>query len=118
MQQSVLEWDQIFKDYGTQKPRYDNWLEKYHDYFEARKDLPVIDLGCGFGNDTLYLTERGYRVISCDYSVEALQRLKYFIANPETRHFDMTEGLPFDEGSSNVVIADLSLHYFAWHDTQ
>ena len=31
--------------------------------------------------------------------------------------FDMLNGLPFDDGSFRVVIADLCLHYFSWDDT-
>jgi SAM-dependent methyltransferase len=77
----------------------------------------VIDLGCGFGNDTLYLTERGYQVISCDYSMEALNRLKYFIDKPEPRFFNMLDGMPFENDSARVLISDLSIHYFSWDET-
>jgi ubiquinone/menaquinone biosynthesis C-methylase UbiE len=30
----------------------------------------------------------------------------------------MKEGLPFDNRSAKIVIADLSLHYFCWLDTR
>lgn len=111
-------WDKLFKSLADQKPSYDSWLDKYADILRGWRDMPIIDLGCGFGNDTLYLSERGYRVISCDFSAEALHRLAYFIAEPVTKLFDMREGLPFADASAGIVIADLSLHYFSWADTE
>jgi SAM-dependent methyltransferase len=111
------QWNQMFLNCGTEKPKYDDWLDKYHSYLDQSKEIPVINLGCGFGNDTCYLSERGYPVISCDYSIEALKRLKFFIEKPETRIFNMAEGLPFDNNTAGVVIADLSLHYFSGRDT-
>ncbi|WP_094606727.1 hypothetical protein SPSIL_011480 [Sporomusa silvacetica DSM 10669] len=97
---------------------YDMWLDKYTDILQKSHDTPIIDLGCGFGNDTLYLCERGYKVISCDFSDEALKRLESFINEPVTKLFDMTTGLPFDTQSTAIIIADLSLHYFSWLTTQ
>lgn len=112
------EWDKIFISCGRTKPVYDLWLDKHESILKAAKDTAIIDLGCGYGSDTLYLHERGYKCISCDLSGEALKRLKYFIADPITIQFDMLGGLPFKEGSAKVVIADLSIHYFPWEDTK
>lgn len=117
MDNQLDEWNKLFLSYGTEKPKYDDWLDKYHDLLNESREIPIIDLGCGFGNDTFYLAERGYRVISCDYSIEALNRLKYFIEKPETRLFSMVEGLPFDNNVACVLIADLSIHYFSRNDT-
>ena len=109
----MTDWNKVFLNYGNKKPIYDDWLDKYKDILENSRNLPIIDLGCGFGNDTLYLHERGFRVISCDYAEEALNRLQYFIEKPETKCFDMVQGLPFENEYASVIIADLSLHYFA-----
>ncbi|QDR81040.1 class I SAM-dependent methyltransferase [Sporomusa termitida] len=111
-------WDELYAAIGIAKPSYDLWLEKYTDILQNTPDFPILDLGCGCGNDTLYLSERGHAVISCDFSGEALKRLKFFIERPVTKRFDMTEGLPFADGSAKVVIADLSLHYFPWRKTR
>ncbi|MDP4143378.1 MAG: class I SAM-dependent methyltransferase [Bacillota bacterium] len=111
-------WNGIYKNLNSKKPTYDLWLDKYTFILKQSKNIPIIDLGCGFGNDTLYLTERGYSVISCDFSKEALDRLSSFIDNPVTKHFDLKDGLPFQNDSAKIIIADLSLHYFSWQDTQ
>lgn len=118
MNEQCQYWEQRFLSEGAEKPAYDLWLDKYSTILSASNSVPVIDLGCGFGNDTLYLHERGYKVISCDYSSEALKRLKFFIDDPTTCLFDMKNGLPFESQSAKIIIADLSLHYFSWLDTQ
>lgn len=111
------EWDEVYRRCGGLKPGYDLWLEKYDGVLKDSKNIPIIDLGCGYGNDTLFLHERGYKVISCDLSMEALKRLDHFIDKPVIRHFDMLAGLPFDNNSAKIVIADLSIHYFPWKET-
>lgn len=111
-------WDEIYKSVGRLQPEYDLWLDKYVDILKESKDIPIIDLGCGYGNDTLYLHEKGYTVISCDLSGEALKRLDHFIDKPIIRQFDMLTGLPFDNDSARIIIADLSIHYFLLKDTE
>lgn len=71
-----------------------------------------MDLGCGTGNDTLYLVERGFKVISCDYSEVALEKIKKVIPKAETCLLDISKKLPFKNESFDIIIADLSLHYF------
>ncbi len=111
-------WDKIYKKHGTKKPEYDDWLDKFMPLIKLSHNLPIIDLGCGFGNDTLYLKEKGFDVLSCDYSIEALNRLDYFIKEPKKIHFDMRHGFPFENSSARVIIADLSLHYFSKKETE
>ncbi len=110
-------WNRIFQDYGTQRPVYDDWLDKYREVLDASSDTPIIDLGCGFGNNTLYLHEHGYQVISCDFAEAALERLPHFIPDPATRLFDLRHRFPFDDGAARIVIADLCLHYFSRAET-
>lgn len=53
-------WDNIHSHYEREKIKYDDWLELFDKAIENCK-TPIIDLGCGSGNDTLYLIERGKR---------------------------------------------------------
>lgn len=114
----LLEWNELFMNYGSKRPKMDDWLDKLQHILRLSDQVPIIDLGCGFGNDTLYLIKKGFKVISCDYSREALKRLSYFIPYPDTRLFNMLDGLPFPDASAKVIIADLSLHYFSSVDTE
>lgn len=105
-------WNNIYKSITNQKPIYGPWLDKYKYILTKHKDTTIIDLGCGTGSDTLYLTERNYKVLSCDYSEEALNIVKSHIPNSKTMQLDLREKLPFKNESISVIIADLSLHYF------
>lgn len=118
MNYQKIYWNELYQSRGNKKPVYDLWLDKYEDILTAFPNIPIIDLGCGFGNDTLYLREKGYQVTSCDFSEQALNRLEFFIDKPDTKLFDMKEGLPFAGESVNIIIADLSLHYFSWQETK
>ena len=104
-------WDETHKKYSMGKIVYDHWLDEYKDILDNCK-TKVLDLGCGEGNDTLYLTERGFKVIACDYSEIALNHVKQELANVETIQLDISESLPFKENTFDLIIADLSLHYF------
>ncbi len=99
------------------RPVYDDWLNKYSEIFDASRNTPIIDLGCGFGNNTLYLHEQGYHVISCDFAEAALRRLSHFIPNPITQLFDLRGRFPFRDDAAKIVVADLCLHYFSKAET-
>jgi len=111
-------WEKIYKSIGDRKIKYDLWLDKYENMLIKSKDIPIIDLGCGFGNDTLYLKERGYEIISCDFSEKSLIQLNNFIEKLNVRCFDMKDGIPFENNCAKIVISDLSLHYFTWNETK
>lgn len=105
-------WNEIYKKAGKNPPAVDNWLDKYFDIIKSHCHTNIIDLGCGFGNDSLYLSKKGYCVLSCDYSEAALSRLKHFIDNPIIKSLDMRKPLPFQSESTEIIICDLSIHYF------
>lgn len=106
-------WNESYQRLDA-KPTYDNWLDKYWDEYLAKysKTDLIVDLGCGVGNNTQYLRDRGLSPMACDISEEAIQRLLTFMPDIQTLCLDMTKGLPFDQESVNVLIADLSIHYF------
>lgn len=96
-------------------PIYDNWLDHYENDLKGEKQL--LDLGCGIGADTAYLIERGYSVLSCDISSDALKNIEENILNSKTLYLDMTKTFPLEDSSYDVVIADLCIQYFCEMDT-
>lgn len=107
----VKMWDNWSKRRSS-VPVYDLWLDEYKEILESNKDNEILDLGCGIGADTLYLIERGYNVLSCDFSNEALKSIQDNIPNSKTLYLDMMEKFPIKDNTYSLIIADLSLHYF------
>lgn len=90
---------------------YDNWLTDYETEIE-KCTTPIIDLGCGLGNNTLYLLEKGKEVVACDYAEVAIKTIEKEMPKAQTKLFDMTEKFPFQDNYTDIVIADLCIHYF------
>lgn len=110
-------WNAIHRNYEREQIQYDDWLETFRDAIDACQ-TPVLDLGCGSGNDTLYLIGRGKRVISCDYAQNAIWNIhKNFPEVERAVCFDMTKGLPFENDFTDLIVCDLSLHYFTEQKT-
>lgn len=101
-------WDKIHLEYTSS---YDGWLDKYMELF--KKNDSIIELGCGRAYCSKQLLDNGFKhIIACDFSQEVLKIINKEIPNLETKSFDMSKGLPFKDNSINIIIADLSLHYF------
>lgn len=110
-------WNNAFKTYKVDKFKYAEWLDDYIDVIKNCK-TKVLDLGCGAGSDSYYLTEKGLEVIACDYSPVALETAKKEAPKAETRLVDISKPLPFEDNSFDLVVADLCLHYFDTKKTQ
>ena len=91
-----------------------SWLEKYikglHE--EAHEKLTILELGCGRGNDTIFLSSTGHRIISCDIAEDQLEIIKVSYPGVETVCFDLREHFPFGPDMADIVIAGLCLHFF------
>ncbi len=90
----------------------DIWLEKYSDIFDKIPKNQALDLGCGLGQYTKYLIDKGFNVTSADISIEVLNRLKRNIQEANIKELDMIKPLPFKDNSFDLVFANLSIHYF------
>ena len=117
---SLKYWEDTHReqDYAKDQIRVDDWLDRFADII-VKTDRPVLDLGCGGGNDTLYLIEMGKQVIACDQSEMAITRIrKNFPELSDSYCFNMLDRFPFEDGTFDVVIADLCLHYFLEEETK
>lgn len=110
-------WNDLHKEFSKKNiVKYDDWLDGFKDIID-NVDAPIIDLGCGVtGNNTIYLLEKGKNVISCDFAIEALNVIDK-INGSKTLCFDMLDKFPFEDNYTNMIVADLSLHYFRKEDT-
>ena len=115
MDTSKERWNEIYENQKQTRDeiKYDDWLDLFIEYIKSC-ETPIIDLGCGSGNDTKYLLEKGKRVIPCDYSEKAVENIrKNFPELERVECFDMTKSFPFKENFTDIIITDLSLHYFS-----
>lgn len=113
---SQVFWDSIHKNFRKEDMKTDGWLEPFVSII-TKCETPILDLGCGSGNDTLYFAEKGKKVIACDQSAVAIDNIQKNIPDVyETRCFNMLEGFEFADGSFDIICADLCLHYFREKD--
>ena len=98
-----------------EKSEGDNWLGCYMHLFT--KESRIIELGCGEGFISEYLLKNGYNVLSTDISEYVLAKLKSRVPEASVRKLDLNQMLPFNDGSFDIIIADLCLHYFSSDET-
>jgi SAM-dependent methyltransferase len=84
---------------------------------EDARQGSILELGCGSGRDTHYLTSLGFKVIAGDYSPAAVKTCRSHVPTADVRLIDIRKPLPFDDGTFPVIVASLCLHYFPWPET-
>ncbi|HCC04420.1 MAG TPA: class I SAM-dependent methyltransferase [Clostridiales bacterium] len=115
---SIKYWNEVYTAFNKDQIKYDNWLDNFNDII-VKCNTPILDLGCGRGNNVLTLLNKSKEVIPCDISENAIKNVKrIFPEIKEAKCFNMIDGLPFDDNSFEIIIADLSLHYFREKDTK
>ena len=104
-EKSLEYWDNIHSKYERNEIKLDDWLDKFETIIDSCS-TPILDLGCGSGNDTLYLINKNKQVISCDQSSNAINNIKKnFPEVYDTKCFNMLDGMPFDNNSFELIIA-------------
>ena len=78
----------------------------------------LLDLGCGLGQLSRHFSGLGFDVTAVDFSENALDFLKIHSPNIKTLVHDITQPLPFDNAEFDIVIANLSFHYFNKKNTR
>jgi SAM-dependent methyltransferase len=96
----------------------DLWLQKWLPLIRSRVGaLPILELGCGEGEDTQTLLADGHQVIAIDLCASAIATAK--INAPTANYYcqDLRGTFPPQATEIGVAIASLSLHYFTWPET-
>ena len=91
-------WDNRFDARGTKLMMHDAKLEEDMKYFPVKGN--VLDIACGDGRNSIFLSKQGYVVDAIDFSKVALDRLNNF-ANIEgqrirTTQVDLSDNAVFD----------------------
>ena len=85
--------------------------------------MRVLDAGCGFGRNLVYLLQSGFDVFAADSGVEAIDSVRRLAASlsprlPETNfRVEPVEQMTFPDSFADVVLSSAVLH-FSRHDRQ
>ena len=101
-------WEEFYL--SVPEIKTDMWLEKYKFLIKARTH--VLDLGCGNGTNEKYLEKIGIFPEACDISNNAIKMVNKSYPMCKTKVVDMSKNLPYEDEKFEIIIADLSLHYF------
>jgi ubiquinone/menaquinone biosynthesis C-methylase UbiE len=104
-------WDEVIKIKTNENINYDGWLDRYL-LGKVGETSNIIELGCGWGDDTSFLNTLNCNLISCDISSESMKFIHKYFPDIETRQFDLRERFPFEDETADYIVADLCLHYF------
>ena len=96
----------------------DPWLNRWLPLIRERAESgPVLEIGCGHGDDTETLCTAGLEVHAFDRSALAIGLAKIRVPSARLERRNIREPLPGPAGAFGVIVASLSLHYFAWGET-
>lgn len=96
----------------------DPWLDRWlPSILDRARESPVLEIGCGHGDDTATLTGAGLRVIAFDLSSTSVGIAKIRVPSAIIECRDVREPFPEQAHELGVVVASLSLHYFNWAET-
>lgn len=94
-------------------PRVPIWLEKTINRFERFKGI-AYDLGCGAGNQAIYLLENGWKVIAVDKEVDVFNKKRQELKKELQDNLEIVkmsfENLKLEE-KSDLIIAINSLPF-------
>lgn len=96
----------------------DPWLERWLPLLSERAgERPVLEIGCGHGDDTAVLARAGLGVVAFDRSAAAvaIARARVPAATIECR--DIRSPFPDAAHELGAAVASLTLHYFPWAET-
>ena len=105
-------YDNVFQDIKVRRDEW-NWICKH---FPDKKDITLLDLGCGNGALLKELSGRIKSGIGMDLSEGILEKAKKMNADSENISFVKIDGpqLKIENQSVDVVISLLSFRYLDW----
>lgn len=96
----------------------DPWLDRWLPLIlERAGNTPVLEVGCGHGDDTVTLTRAGLAVTAFDLSPANVAIATARAPTARIEQGDVRAALPEASEPFGAVIASLSLHYFSWSQT-
>jgi SAM-dependent methyltransferase len=109
-------WDQFYRqrrESGRDLDWGGLWTRPFLIPLQESGARTILELGCGTGNDAARLARKRYSVTAIDLSAEAigLARARYG-SMVSFMVADMTQRLPFPDGSFDAVMSNVAMHMF------
>lgn len=81
-------WNQFYASAESKNPNYIHFLRHspthlIADNWEILKKGKTLDIGFGLGQDSLFLSKKGFQILGIDFSSEAKQKAEKNISSPE-----------------------------------
>ena len=108
----MLNWKEYYKK--TELGKSSIILEKF---FEMKLDNTTlkgaIDLGCGSGNDTIYLLKKNYFVTAVDKENDVIDIIKNRISDTSKLKciIEKFENIKLEENQADLVVSNLSIYF-------
>lgn len=97
---------------------HDPWLDRWLPQLcQDAGPRPVLEIGCGTGDDTCTLVAAGLSVVAFDLSAVSVAAARLRAPQARLSCQDVRDPFPLGTGEAGAVVASLSLHYFAWAET-
>ena len=96
----------------------DAWLQPWLPLLKERAGTaPILEIGCGHGEDTSVLAGAGLKVHAFDLSRAAAGVAKLRVPSATVECRDVRDDFPATVQGTGAIVASLSLHYFPWAET-
>ena len=97
----------------------DPWLDRWLPLLQERcPGAPVLEIGCGNGEDSVTLCQAGFELTAFDLDATAVAAAQARVPQATFLCHDTRAPLPDTSGKLGAVIASLGLHYFDWATTE
>lgn len=97
---------------------HDPWLDRWLPLLrQAAGTRPVLEIGCGSGDDTHTLVQAGCDVVAFDLDAAAAARTQARVPQARVSCQDVRAPFPLGDGEAGAIVASLTLHYFPWAET-
>lgn len=108
----MLNWNEYYKNTKLENPSI--ILKKF---FKMKLDNPTlkraIDLGCGSGNDTIWLLKKNYFVTAIDKEKDVIDIIKNRVPDTSNLKFiiERFENIKLEENQTDLVVSNLSIYF-------
>lgn len=107
------QWDSIYQNYDIKAPRESEEQTLLNLTTVFPRDSRILDIGCGNGQDSLFLGSNGFDVYSTDISGVLINKLKSHYEDGKWIQHDILDRFPFENNFFSLAFSRLSLHYFS-----